>query len=137
MSEESSSLSTRMAAEIAGCSARHIQSLIKKGKLSASRDDGGNYLIDKSEFYRVFPDAHTKRTVANHGEQSSRNALEVEVKYLKEMLAEKAKQNEFLHKQLEAASTEKSALIETLASNQRLLEHTDQKKKRKKLFGVF
>jgi len=137
MSEESSSLSTRIAAEIAGCSARHIQSLIKKGKLSASRDDGGNYLIDKSEFYRVFPDAHTKRTVTNTDEQGSRTALEVEVKYLKEMLAEKAKQNEFLHKQLEASNIEKSALIETLTSNQKLLEHTSQKKKRKKFLGVF
>lgn len=137
MSEESSSLSTRIAAEIAGCSARHIQSLIKKGKLSATRDDGRNYLIDKSEFYRVFPDAHTKRTATHTDEQGSRTALEVEVKYLKEMLAEKAKQNEFLHKQLEAANTEKSALIETLTSNQKLLEHTSQKKKRKKFLGMF
>ncbi|MGC1181380.1 hypothetical protein [Legionella sp.] len=135
MSEENSLLGTRIAAEIAGCSARHIQSLIKKGKLSASRDDGGNYLIDKSEFYRVFPDAHTKRTVTHTDEQDSRTALEVEVKYLKEMLAEKAKQNEFLHKQLEAANTEKSALIETLTSNQKLLEHSS-KGKRKKFLGV-
>ena len=136
MSEESSSLSTRMAAEIAECSARHIQSLIKKGKLSASRDDGGNYLIDKSEFYRVFPNAHMARMVTKSDEQNSRTALEVEVKYLKEMLAEKAKQNEFLHKQLEAANTEKNALLETLTSNQKLLEHTSQKK-RKKFLGVF
>lgn len=136
MSEESSSISTRMAAEIAGCSARHIQSLIKKGKLSASRDNGGNYIIDKSEFYRVFPDAHITRMVANSDEKNSRTALEVEVKYLKEMLAEKAKQNEFLHKQLEASNLEKSALIETLTSNQKLLEHTSQKK-RKKFLGIF
>ena len=136
MSEESSLLSTRIAAEIAGCSARHIQSLIKKGKLSATRDDGGNYLIDKSEFYRVFPDAHTKRTVTNTDEQGSRTALEVEVKYLKEMLAEKAKQYEFLHKQLEASNIEKSALIKTLTSNQKLLEHINHKK-RKKFLGIF
>lgn len=136
MSEESSSLSTRTAAEIAGCSARHIQNLVKKGKLSASRDDGGNYIIDKSEFYRVFPDAHITRKEANSDEQSSRTSLEIEVKYLKEMLTEKGKQNEFLHKQLEAANTEKSALIETLTSNQKLLEHTSQKK-RKKFLGIF
>lgn len=136
MSENNSSISTREAAEITGFSARHIQGMIKKGKLSASRDCGGNYIIDKSEFYRVFPDAHSKRTVANSDEQNSRIALEVEVKYLKEMLAEKSKQNEFLHKQLETANTEKSALIETLASNQKLLEHTS-KKKRKRFLGVF
>ena len=135
MSEENSLLSTRIAAEIAGCSARHIQSLIKRGKLSASRDDGGNYLIDKSEFYRVFPDAHTKRTVTHDDELSSRTALEVEVRYLKEMLTEKAKQNEFLYKQLGASNIEKSALIETLTSNQKLLEHSS-KGKRKKFLGV-
>lgn len=136
ISEESSSLSTRMAAELAGCSGRHIQNLIKKGKLSATRDYGGNYLIDKSEFYRVFPDAHTKGTVANNGEINSRTALEVEVKYLKEMLAEKARQNEFLLKQLEVANTEKSALIDTITSNQKLLEHGRQRK-RKRFLGIF
>ncbi|PJD92485.1 MAG: hypothetical protein CK426_05430 [Legionella sp.] len=50
-----------MASEIGGCSARHIQSLIKKGRLFAKRDDRGNYHIDKSEFYRVVPDAHTNQ----------------------------------------------------------------------------
>lgn len=139
MSEESSSLSTRMAAEIAGCSARHIQSLIKKGKLSASRDDGGNYLIDKSEFYRVFPDAHTKRSQANNDSDGSRIVLEIEVQHLKELLAEKSKQNEFLYKQLEAATTEKIILLETLSSNQKLLEHSNGKgkRKRKRFLGVF
>ncbi|HIF0232377.1 TPA: helix-turn-helix domain-containing protein [Legionella pneumophila] len=123
MNEKSSLLSTREAAEISGFSTRHIQGMIKKGKLSASRDDGGNYLIDKSEFYRIFPNAHITRTVTQEGESSSRTALEMEVKYLKEMLAEKAKQNDFLHKQLEVANNEKNALMETLTSNQKLLEH--------------
>ena len=137
MSEESSSLSTRIAAEIAGCSARHIQSLIKKGKLSATRDDGGNYLIDKPEFFRVFPDAHTKRSHANNDNESSRIVLEIEVRHLKEMLAEKSKQNEFLHKQLETATIEKTMLLETLSSNQKLLEHRSEKKKSRKFLGLF
>lgn len=136
MSEESSSLGTREAAEIAECSARHIQNLIKKGKLSAIRDEGGNYLIEKSEFYRVFPDAHAKRTLANNDNESSRIVLEVEVRHLKEILAEKNKQNEFLHKQLETATAEKTMLLETLSSNQKLLEHTSSGK-RKRIFGIF
>ena len=107
------------------------------GKLSAVRVNGGNYLIDKSEFFRVFPDANTQRKVANTSEQSSRTVLEVEVKYLKEMLAEKTKQNEFLYKQLEVANTEKSALIETISSNQKLLEHTGQKEKKEVFRGYF
>lgn len=110
--------------------------MVKKGKLSATRDDGGNYLIDKSEFYRVFPDAHTKRSHANNDSNSSRIVLEIEVQHLKEMLAEKSKQNEFLHKQLETATIEKTILLETLSSNQKLLEHSN-KSKRKRLFGIF
>ena len=133
MSENNSSISTREAAEISGFSARHIQGMVKKGKLSATRDDGGNYLIDKAEFYRVFPDAHTKRSQENN--DSSRIVLEAEVKHLQAMLAEKSKQNEFLHKQLETATVEKTMLLETLSSNQKLLEHS--KGKRKRLFGVF
>jgi len=136
MSENNSSISTREAAEIAGFSARHIQGMIKKGKLSASRDEGGNYLIDKSEFYRVFPDAHTKRSLANNDDDSTRIVLEIEVQHLKEMLAEKSKQNEFLHKQLETATAEKTILLETLSSNQKLLEHSS-KGKRKKFLGIF
>ena len=136
MSENNSSISTREAAEIAGFSARHIQGMIKKGKLSASRDEGGNYLIDKSEFYRVFPDAHTKRSLTNNDDDSTRIVLEIEVQHLKEMLAEKSKQNEFLHKQLETATAEKTILLETLSSNQKLLEHSN-KGKRKKFLGIF
>lgn len=137
MSEESSFLSTREAAEIAGFSARHIQGMIKKGKLSAARDEGGNYLIDKSEFYRVFPDAHTKRSHANNDSDSSRIVLEIEVQHLKEMLAEKSRQNEFLHKQLETTATEKTMLLETLSSNQKLLEYSSGKAKKKRFLGIF
>lgn len=136
MSENNSSISTREAAEIAGFSARHIQGMIKKGKLSASRDEGGNYLIDKSEFYRVFPDAHTKRSLTNNDDESTRTVLEMEVQHLKEMLTEKSKQNDFLHKQLETATAEKTILLETLSSNQKLLEHSS-KGKRKRFLGIF
>ncbi|MBA2709200.1 MAG: excisionase family DNA-binding protein [Tatlockia sp.] len=134
MSEESSLISTREAAEISGFSARHIQGMIKKGKLSATRSEGGNYLIAKAEFYRLFPDAYTKRSLTNDDKDSTRTVLEMEIQHLKEMLAEKNKQNEFLHKQLETATVEKTMLIETLSSNQKLLGH-DSKKKRKWFLG--
>jgi hypothetical protein len=136
MSEISSSLSAREAAEISGFSARHIQSIIKKGKLSATRDESGNYQINKAEFYRVFPHKHNMRTDANSDEQSSRTVLEMEIQYLKKMLDDKNKQNEFLYRQLETASTEKTVLLETLTSNQKLLEYSSNKK-RKKILGLF
>ena len=39
------------------------------------------------------------------------------------MLAEKTKQNESLHKQLEASAAKETALLETLNSNLKPLEH--------------
>lgn len=68
---------------------------------------------------------------------STRTVLEMEIQYLKEMLTEKNKQNEFLHKQLETAIVEKTMLLETLSSNQKLLEHKTSKVKRKKFLGIF
>lgn len=137
MSENNSLISAREAAEISGFSARHIQGIIKKGKLSATKDSGGNYLINKSEFYRVFPDAHTKRSNANNDIDSTRIVLEMEIRHLKEMLAEKNKQSEFLHQQLETATAEKTMLLEALSSNQKLLEHSSSKGKRKRFLSLF
>ncbi len=137
-----SAISTREAAEQSGFSSRHIQKLIKTGKLSATRTDNGSYLIDKSEFYRVFPDLHRnnsenlKRTRANSDELNSRTVLEPEIRHLKEMLSEKNKQNEFIREQLAKAEIEKTMLLETLNSNQRLLEH-EKKNKRKRFLGIF
>ena len=135
MDEHKSPISTREAAKTSGFSPRHIQKLIKAGKLSASRDEGGNYVIDKSEFYRVFPQAHTERTLANDGELNSRTILENEIRHLKEMLTEKNKQNDFLHDQLKTATIEKTMLLEAFNSNQKLLEHHSGKRKR--FFNLF
>lgn len=135
MSENNSVINTREAAKILECTARHIQNLIKNGRISASRDECGNYVIDKSEFYRVFPDSYNKRSKAKSEEDISRITFEMEIKHLKAMLEEKTKQNDFLYKQLDTITIEKTMLIETLNSNQKLLEN--QNPKRKKIFGIF
>lgn len=140
-------LSTREAAEISGFSSRHIQNLITRGNMSATRSHDGRYLIEKSEFYRVFPDAHEQRMVPRDNEiiekYSENVLLESENKFLKEMLAEKDRritekdaQNEFLHKQLEMAATEKAMLLETIVSNQKMLEYSSNVKK-KRFLGLF
>ena len=132
-------ITTKEAAEASGFSTRHIQKLITSGKLSATRDDGKNYLINKAEFYRVFPTAKINeqtRIHAHNDGNSSRTVLETEVRHLQAMLAEKDKQNKFLHQQLEAATTEKAALLESLKSNQKLLEHQETKRKKRRFFGL-
>ncbi|AOW51848.1 TPA: helix-turn-helix domain-containing protein [Legionella pneumophila subsp. pneumophila] len=133
MGEKNSFMSTREAAKEAGYSPRHLQNFITSGKLSATRGVDGKYLIDRSEFYRVFPDAHKQKSQENSKEISEEIFLN-EIKHLKEM-------NNFLHKQLETAEKEKNHLLETLKSSQKLLEHNSSEKtekiKRKKIFWIF
>lgn len=132
MNEKNSFMSTREAAKEAGYSPRHLQNFITSGKLSAIRSSDGKYLIDRSEFYRVFPDANKQKSQEKTKEISEEIFLN-EIKHLKEM-------NNFLYKQLETAEKEKNYLLETLKSSQKLLEYSSGKTeiiKRKKLFGVF
>lgn len=123
MARKNGYLTAREAAELAGCSTRHVQVQIKLGKMSATRTETGSYLIEKSEFYRVFPDAFkptAPRTDANEDEKNARTLLENEIKYLKQMLEEKEKNTEFLKDQMNRITT-------ALTSNARLLEDKTNK----------
>lgn len=129
MDGEKSRISTKEAAKEAGVTPRTLQNYITSGKLSAARDVSGNYQIDRAEFYRVFPDAHKeKRQEKIKG--NSHEVLEAENKHLKEMV-------NFLNKRLESSEAKEVALLETLNSNLKLLEHQETKRKRKKFLGLF
>ena len=101
MAENTSQLMSREAAEQSGKSHRQIQRLIKNGTLSATRDKSGNYLIEKSEFYRVFPEAFNARHDATFNIKESRQCRNNEISHLEAMLSEKTQHNKFLQKQLE------------------------------------
>lgn len=144
-------LTTREASEKSGKSHQQIQRLIRGGKLSAIRDERGNYLIERSEFYRVFPDAFVEHHDALFNANLMRHRCINDVTHLEAMLAEKIQQNEFLkkqlelsskqlefaHTQLESATLEKTRLLDTIGNQQKLIEHQSSKKARKKLFGLF
>jgi hypothetical protein len=130
MNLQKTQISTTEAAKLAKCSTKTIQNRINRGKLSAKRDDAGNWQIDMSEFIRLYPDAQIVRKEENLSEDSTRSLLELEIKHLKQM-------NEFILAQLETTNAEKAMLIETLSSNQKLLEHHSGEKKRKKFLGIF
>lgn len=121
MSEQRTKISAKEASKIAGCSIRKIQKMVKSGVISAQRGEGGKYQIDKSEFYRIFPE-RMERPEA----KPVRESCEQELKLLRE-------QNEFLKEQLQIASEEKKSLLKTLESTQKLIEL----KPRKKLLGIF
>ncbi len=144
-------LTTREASEKSGKSHQQIQRLIRGGKLSAIRAESGNYLIERSEFYRVFPDAFNEHHDASLDTKLMHHGRISDVAHLEAMLAEKIQQNEllkkqlefsskqleFAHAQLESATLEKNRLLDTIGNQQKLIEHQSSKKVRKKLFGLF
>ena len=120
-------LTPKEAAQIIGCSTRHVQNLIVAGKLSASKEDG-KYYIDKSEFYRVFPETHRKEEeVSVETKACEADRLNIENQFLKTMFDKKEKEVEFLRSQIENVSCEKSKMLEIIGSNARLLEHKQNK----------
>lgn len=121
VNEQKTNISVKEASEIVGCSPRKIQKMIKSGTLSAKKESGGRYLIDKSEFYRVFP-ANFERTEAPHVREHS----ELDLKFLID-------QNDFLKEQLKIANEEKKLLLRSLESTQKLIEL----KPRRKFLGIF
>jgi phage terminase Nu1 subunit (DNA packaging protein) len=121
MDEKTTKISAKEASKIADCSIRKIQKMVKTGVISAQRGEGGKYLIDKSEFYRVFPERMERPET-----KPVREPSEQELKLLRE-------QNEFLKEQLKIANEEKKSLLKTLESTQRLIEL----KPRKKFLRIF
>ena len=124
-------LSAKQAADLLGKSTRYIQKHIKAGNLSATRVAGRKYMIDRSEFYRVFPSAKIERMTA----KNSNEQREIVANHSKnELITLLKSQNEFLREQLDSANNEKSHLISVLENTQKLLEAP--KPKRRKLFGI-
>lgn len=108
-------IGTSEAAQLSGYSLRHIQNMIKDGRLSATRTENSSYSIDKSEFFRVFPDAQPEvkqRKQMQSSPDELRIVHETEIKYLKQI-------NDLLQAQLDEAKSlieksekEKTALFE-------------------------
>lgn len=123
MKDSSSWITPKKAAELVGYSTRHIQNYITSGKLCATKEDG-KYFIEKSEFFRVFPKAHKKEQQGNIAEQiAEKTRLERENEMLRDMAQKKDQEIEFLRKQMEFQSHEKSKMLEAIVGHTRLLEH--------------
>jgi len=86
------SLSASQAAKRVGKSIPTITRAIKKGKLSAVPRDGGGWIIEASELFRVWPavslDSDVTEKMLDRVTPSETSALEREVELLREMLEE-------------------------------------------------
>lgn len=128
MNDAKTYLTCKEASNLLGFTQRHILNLIKNGKLSADRDEGGKYYIQKSEFFRAFPHAmriEQARTEEKSSGTESMKALEEKIKHLEEIVDEKKKQNEFLTEQLGNFTQEKFKMLDAINSHARLLEYKE------------
>lgn len=124
-------LNVRQASDLLDVSERTITRQIKTGKLSATKSDTGSWQIEKSEFYRVYPEKleKTRSDITSGKLQTVSENHHIEVT---DMLK---KQIALLEDQLRQSNKEKEAILNTLQSNQRMLEH--QAKPRRKILGFF
>lgn len=130
MNSEKTWLTCREAASLLNFTQRHIVNLIKKGKIRAEKDEDGKYYIQKSEFFRVYPQTMTQEepgTTENSLEQGGKKFLEEKINHLQEILKERKEYNEFLTGQLQSFTQEKSKMLDAINGHTRLLEFKENK----------
>lgn len=128
MIKEKEYLTPKEAAELLDCSAKSIINYINQKKIKADKDQLGFYLIHKAEFFRDYPQAFMALQERNEGKMNDKISikfLEKEITHLKDMLAEKKKENEFLKDQNSISIQEKNKMLDAINSHTRLLEHKE------------
>ena len=126
-------MTLNQAAKECGRAKSTISKSIKSGRLTASKQQNGSYLIEVSELFRVFPkknDSDNCVPVGNTLENTANilkiKALEAEVRFAEKMEVE-------LRAQIEDLKVEKIKWQEQAAAQARLLENSKPSKK----WGVF
>ena len=94
-------LSANRAAKEAGIAKKTLLEAISSGRLSASKNEKGHWEIEPAELFRAYPktgDIEEEKPTPTHQEgpqkQPENSALEVEVKMLREQMAEIRSMNE-------------------------------------------
>ena len=101
-------LTLKQAAEQSRKSKSTIQRAIKKGKLSASKNEDGTYAIDPSELSRVYPANFTQHS--NEPVRNSSDLLETKVAMLEDQLSRERETVDDLRKRLDRAEERVYAL---------------------------
>jgi|GEM_PF-1261747 len=126
MANEKSWIGCKEIAQLLNCTQRNVINLIRKGTISAKKDDNGKYFVQKSEFFRVFPECMEVEVVGSEKKPPRKenvSLLETKIQHLQEMMEEKSKQNQFLMDQLEVFTQEKSKMLDAITSHTKLLEY--------------
>lgn len=109
------------AAKATGKSKSTISNAIKKGRISASRDDLGNYCIDAAELHRVYPSTVEEQAQPN-ATAPTNSTLELEQKLavseaqltlMREMIEELKSERDYL-RQAQITHQQKPGILERL-----------------------
>jgi len=115
-------LNISQAARAAGVARGTLYNHIKKGRLSAERDDRGRFYVQVAELQRVYDTLNVERVSTLSAEQFqgvNPPTLDAGQQALVDALR---RENELLRNQLEQANIEKLALLDVLKSQARLLQ---------------
>ena len=105
--------SVKQAAEATGKTKPTILRAIQKGKISAKKDEHGEWEIDPAELHRVY-DPVANDTGARTDTNSGTDSREIEL--LRKMVADKDEQIDSLNRRLEAADEERRTTLRQLTA---------------------
>ena len=107
-------LTAKEAAELTGNTKPAIIKAIKSGRLSANKNNRGEWRIDKAELLRVYPDDENQKRKVNGSLPTETSGLQAEIKMLKEERERERRQLEQtiedLRRRLDAESEERRKL---------------------------
>lgn len=123
--ENKTHLTCKDIARLLNVTHRHVLNVLAKKHISTEKDESGKHIVQKSEFFRVFPHLMNKHELGTE-EKSDGNQemklLEEKLKHLQEMLDEKKKQNEFLLGQISISDMKQDKMLDAINGHARLLE---------------
>jgi len=135
-------LTLSKAAQEVGLSKTALFNAVKSGKVSATKNERGQYLIDPAELFRVYEPVNRVNVNMNaHSEQkltTDERILTGEIELLKQLLEQVKDERDYLRRQLENEAVERRKLTLMLTHQpEQKVEQVEPKKSLllEKLFG--
>lgn len=123
--DEKTYLTCKDMAKLLNVTHRHVLNVLAKKNISTEKDESGKHIVQKSEFFRVFPKLMNQEQSGNDeksGGSESMKVMEEKIRHLQEMLDEKKKQNEFLMNQITISDDKQAKMLDAINGHTRLLE---------------
>lgn len=115
---------------------------IKEGRLSATKNNKGQFTIDPAELFRVYPpvdkvDIHSEQALIDkrHSRQHEENELRIRLELTNKLLAKSESECEYLRSRLDEESQERRKLMQLLTHQPESDQRPTKSMLWQKLFG--